>query len=179
MLRIETQDEILGSINAERIVEVGPANILTNMMKRTQSMLYHEKDLVCGLNRQILGPQTDLDEIYMRHATQYDLKDDGEQSSTSDATKVKTSQVPAAPESDPPPSQPTATSAIPSAPAKQLEDTELPVTRILWAIVASKLKKDISSIPTHATISSLVGGKKDVAPIIQHAQLTSLKGDQL
>lgn len=161
MFRIETQDEILGSVNAQRIVEVGPANVLTNMMKRTQSMLYHEHDLAQSLSRQILGPQTDADEIYMRHTARGDTENDhtvqGAGSSTShDKSVEKTIAPPDISQT----SLPTPTSEVTSsASVKQIQDAEWPVTRIVWAIVASKLKKEASDLPAQATISSLVGGK--------------------
>lgn len=168
MLRIETQDEILRSINAERIVEVGPANILTNMMKRTHSMFYNQNDLACGITRRILGPQTDADEVYMRHTPQDDLQDGPDHGNIFDTTQAISTPVSAAPVSASQPSATQTTNVGSSAPANQLDDANLPVGRILWAIVASKLKKDTASLPAHATIGTLVGGEK--GPCSHHSR---------
>ncbi|KID92411.1 fatty acid synthase subunit alpha reductase, partial [Metarhizium majus ARSEF 297] len=131
------------------------------MMKRTQTMLYHEHDLARSLSRRILGPQTDADEIYLRQTPRGDTENDhtvqGASSSTSQETSGETTiAAPDIPQTSLPTLAPGVTS---STSAKQIQDAELPVTRIVWAIVASKLKKETSEVPAEATISSLVGGR--------------------
>jgi len=45
-------------------VEVGPSNVLTNMMKRTWEHSFQEEDLARGVSRRILGPHGDQAEVY-------------------------------------------------------------------------------------------------------------------
>ncbi|GAP87076.2 putative fatty acid synthase subunit alpha reductase [Rosellinia necatrix] len=155
---IETQDAILGEIGAERIVEIGPSNILTNMMKRTWQDKFDEVDLSRGVTRRILGPQGDHAEMYYLHA-KADIEEAPTPASPSDNV-----QKAAIAEPQPPPGQVAEprSFANPSGPNLSVDkilDIETPVASIVMAIVGTKLKKKTGEISLGNTISSLVGGR--------------------
>ncbi|KAI2452468.1 beta subunit of fatty acid synthetase, partial [Ophidiomyces ophidiicola] len=61
---IETQDVILAEKRTERIVEIGPADTLGGMAKRTISSKYEAYDAATSVQRQILCYNKDAKEIY-------------------------------------------------------------------------------------------------------------------
>src|ERR1700761_3824159 len=61
---IETQDVILAERTAERIVEIGPADTLGVMAKRTLASKYEAYDAAKSVQRQILCYNKDAKEIY-------------------------------------------------------------------------------------------------------------------
>ena len=61
---IETQDVILGEKATERIVEIGPADTLAGMAKRTLASKYDAHDAALSLQRQILCYNNDAKDIY-------------------------------------------------------------------------------------------------------------------
>ncbi|KAI1146573.1 hypothetical protein F4825DRAFT_456355 [Nemania diffusa] len=159
LLAIETQDAILGEIGAERIVEIGPSNILTNMMKRTWQDKFHEEDLARNMTRRILGPQGDHAEMYYLHAENNDVEEAPARTASSDSVQkaTGTSSLPA-----PSPvieTQPTANQSQPNIPVAEVLDIETPVASIVLAVLGTKLKKKTSEISLSSTISSLVGGR--------------------
>ena len=61
---IETQDVVLGEKATERIVEIGPADTLAGMAKRTLKTKYDAHDAALSLQRQILCSNKDAKDIY-------------------------------------------------------------------------------------------------------------------
>ena len=61
---IETQDVILEKRRTERIVEIGPADTLGGMAKRTLASKYEAYDAATSVQRQVLAYNKDLKEIY-------------------------------------------------------------------------------------------------------------------
>ncbi len=61
---IETQDVILAEKTTERIVEIGPADTLGVMAKRTLASKYEAYDAAKSVQRQILCYSKDAKEIY-------------------------------------------------------------------------------------------------------------------
>src|SRR5271170_3498109 len=61
---IETQDVILAEKTTERIVEIGPADTLGVMAKRTIASKYEAYDAAKSVQRQILCYNKDAKEIY-------------------------------------------------------------------------------------------------------------------
>jgi fatty acid synthase subunit alpha len=151
--RIDTQDVILGQFGTERIVEVGPSNVLTNMMKRTWSADFKEQDESLGVQRRILGPQSDQDEIYYRELPEENVD---EQPSLAD-TRVILPTGSVKPDAQPPPIPSSTASA--KQPLESVKDVEMPTSAIVLAIVAGKLKKGSQDISLSASISSLAAGK--------------------
>ncbi|KAL1965428.1 hypothetical protein VTN77DRAFT_5684 [Rasamsonia byssochlamydoides] len=148
---IETQDVILGEKRTERIVEIGPADTLGGMAKRTLASKYEAYDAATSVQRQILCYNKDAKEIY------YDVDPVEEEPEGTDAPAESTSA--------PAPSAPAAVAAVPAAappsagPAAPVEDTPVTAVDILRALVAQKLKKGLTDVPLNKAIKDLVGGK--------------------
>lgn len=147
---IETQDVFLAEKTAERIVEVGPADTLGVMAKRTLASKYEAFDAAKSVQRQILCYNKDAKEIY------YDV----------DPVVEEPEPTPAAGSSSSAPAPAAAAAPIaaatpaPSAgPAAQIPDAPVTAMDIVRALIAQKLKKPFSEIPLSKAIKDLVGGK--------------------
>lgn len=147
---IETQDVILAEKTTERIVEIGPADTLGVMAKRTLASKYEAYDAAKSVQRQILCYNKDAKEIY------YDVdpvEDEPEAPASSDsgpapsASSSSSAPVAAAP---PPPS---------AGPAASVPDAPVGALDIVRALVAQKLKKPLLDIPLSKAIKDLVGGE--------------------
>lgn len=146
---IETQDVILAEKTTERIVEIGPADTLGVMAKRTLASKYEAYDAAKSVQRQILCYNKDAKEIY------YDVdpvEDEPETPATSASTPAPSapsgSSAPAAAAPPPPSAGPAA--SVPDAPVGALD--------IVRTLVAQKLKKPLLEIPLSKAIKDLVGG---------------------
>lgn len=148
---IETQDVFLGDKTAERIVEVGPADTLGVMAKRTLASKYEAFDAAKSVQRQILCYNKDAKEIY------YDVDPIEEEpepaapaASGEAAPAAATGATPAAVAAPPPPS---------AGPAAQVPDQPVQALDIVRALIAQKLKKPLLEVPLSKAIKDLVGGK--------------------
>ena len=145
---IETQDVILGEKVTERIVEIGPADTLGGMAKRTLASKYEAYDAAKSVQRQILCYNKDAKEIY------YDVDPVVEEEAApagGGAAAPNPSSAPAlssAP-APPPPS---------SGPAAAVDDTPVQAVDIVRSLIAQKLKKPLVEIPLSKAIKDLVGG---------------------
>ncbi|KAH6616540.1 hypothetical protein C7974DRAFT_401961 [Boeremia exigua] len=149
---IETQDVVLGENTTERIVEIGPADTLGVMAKRTLASKYEAHDAALSVQRQILCYNKDAKDIY------YDVdpvEDEPEAApAASGGAPAAASSAPAAA------AAPVAAAPAPGAgPAAQVPDAPITATDILRALVAQKLKKPLMDIPLSKAIKDLVGGK--------------------
>jgi fatty acid synthase subunit alpha, fungi type len=146
---IETQDVILAEKSTERIVEVGPADTLAGMAKRTVASKYEAHDAALSLQRQILCYNKDAKDIY------YDVDPIEEEPepvaapSSSSSTPAPSGAAPVA-VAPPPPT---------AGPAAVVVDAPVSATDILRALVAQKLKKSLLDIPLSKAIKDLVGGE--------------------
>ena len=145
---IETQDVILGEKVTERIVEIGPADTLGGMAKRTLASKYEAYDAAKSVQRQILCYNKDAKEIY------YDVDPVIEEEATpagGDAPPPNPSSAPAQSSAParPPPS---------SGPAAAVDDTPVQAVDIVRSLIAQKLKKPLAEIPLSKAIKDLVGG---------------------
>ena len=150
---IETQDVILTEKTTERIVEIGPADTLGGMAKRTLASKYEAYDAALSLQRQILCYNKDAKEIY------YDVEPVGDEpaeapasngaSATSSSPTPAAATVPAA-AAPPPPS---------TGPAAAVADAPVSAVDIVRALIAQKLKKQLTDIPLSKAIKDLVGGE--------------------
>ena len=149
---IETQDVILAERNTERIVEIGPADTLGGMAKRTLASKYEAYDAALSVQRQILCYNKDAKEIY------YDI--DPVEEEPVPATNVSSTATPA---TTPASAQAAPVAAAPSAPsagpAAAVADIPVTAVDIVRALVAQKLKKGLTEIPLSKAIKDLVGGK--------------------
>ncbi|KAI1340429.1 fatty acid synthase subunit alpha [Xylariaceae sp. FL0016] len=149
---IETQDVFLAEKTAERIVEIGPADTLGVMAKRTLASKYEAFDAAKSVQRQILCYNKDAKEIY------YDvdpIEEEPEPTTAADSSPSSASNgAPAA-------AAPVAAAApAPSAgPAAAVADAPVTATEIVRALIAQKLKKPYVEVPMSKAIKDLVGGK--------------------
>ena len=147
---IETQDVILAEKTTERIVEIGPADTLGVMAKRTIASKYEAYDAAKSVQRQILCYNKDAKEIY------YDVdpvEDEPEPVATESAPAASTPSSSGAPAAAAPPP--------PSAgPAASVPDAPVGAVDIVRALIAQKLKKPLMEIPLSKAIKDLVGGKQ-------------------
>ncbi|KAF9873687.1 hypothetical protein CkaCkLH20_08797 [Colletotrichum karsti] len=158
---IETQDAILRDIKAERIVEVGPTNILTNMTKRTWGQKYAMSDDAQGLRRRILGPEEDFPEIYYQRHSDEDRNDNEEASIglAGESSTIYCDDAQRTVPEDESMAQVDSKSLSPPGPAKRCEDAPLPVSATVLAIIAMKLKKSPDAVERTKSITQLVSGR--------------------
>lgn len=153
---IETQDVILAEQRTERIVEIGPADTLGGMARRTLASKYEAYDAATSVQRQILCYNKDAKEIY------YDV-DPVEEEPEPAAEAPAASGGAAAPAA----AAPVAAAPPPSAgPAAAVEDAPVTAVDILRSLVAQKLKKGLADVPLTKAIKDLVGGKSKLFLII-------------
>ncbi|AEO70741.1 uncharacterized protein THITE_2122453 [Thermothielavioides terrestris NRRL 8126] len=150
---IETQDVFLAEQMAERIVEIGPADTLGVMAKRTLASKYEAYDAAKSAQRQILCYNKDAKEIY--YAVDPVVEEEPqpaapEAGSSSASSAVPVAAAPAAVAAPPPPS---------AGPAAQVPDVPVPAVDIVRALVAQKLKKPLQDIPLDKAIKDMVNGK--------------------
>lgn len=156
---IETQDVFLAERTAERIVEIGPADTLGVMAKRTLASKYEAYDAAKSVQRQILCYNKDAKEIY------YDVDPVEEEpepvAGSSAPADAAASGAPAA-AATPAAATPAAAAAPPppgSGPAAQIPDEPVQAVDIVRALIAQKLKKPLLEVPLSKAIKDLVGGK--------------------
>jgi fatty acid synthase subunit alpha, fungi type len=151
---IETQDVILGEKTTERIVEIGPADTLGVMAKRTLASKYEAHDAALSVQRQILCYNKDARDIYYA----VDPVEEEEAPAASGSDSAAAASAPAA---APAAAAPVAAAAPPpsAGPAAQVADEPVSATDVLRALVAQKLKKPLLDIPLSKAIKDLVGGK--------------------
>lgn len=151
---IETQDVILADKMTERIVEVGPADTLGVMAKRTLASKYEAYDAAKSVQRQILCYNKDAKEIY------YDV--DPIEDEPVPAPAIDSSPTSATPAAGGAPVAAAPASAPASAgPAAQVPDAPVGALDIVRALVAQKLKKPLLEIPLSKAIKDLVGGESN------------------
>lgn len=151
---IETQDVILGEKTTERIVEVGPADTLGGMAKRTLAAKYEAYDAARSVQRQILCYNKDAKDIY------YDVDPvEDEPAPAAPSGGESAPAAPAASSAAPAAAAPSAPAPASSGPAASVADAPVGAVDILRTLVAQKLKKPFSEIPLSKAIKDLVGGK--------------------
>ena len=147
---IETQDVILAEKTTERIVEIGPADTLGGMAKRTLASKYEAYDAALSVQRQILCYNKDAKEIY------YDVDPVEEEAVATEhtPTSAPASTATSAPVAVAPPPPPSS-----SGPAAAVADAPVSAVDIVRALIAQKLKKPLTEIPLSKAIKDLVGGR--------------------
>lgn len=151
---IETQDVVLAEQRTERIVEIGPADTLGGMARRTLASKYEAYDAATSVQRQILCYNKDSKEIY------YDVDPVEEEESAAEAapaaapSAVVAAPTPAVATAAPPPNS--------AGPAAAVEDAPVTSVDVLRSLVAQKLKKSLADVPLTKAIKDLVGGKPNL-----------------
>lgn len=148
---IETQDVVLAEKTTERIVEIGPADTLGVMAKRTLSSKYEAYDAAKSVQRQILCYNKDAKEIY------YDVDPVIEEAPT-EQTATSSAPPPTSAITTPAPATPAASTG----PALQVPDEPVSAIDIVRALIAQKLKKPLMEIPLSKAIKDLVGGMSNL-----------------
>jgi fatty acid synthase subunit alpha len=156
---IETQDVILGEKTTERIVEIGPADTLGGMAKRTLAAKYEAYDAARSVQRQILCYNKDAKDIY------YDVDPVEDEPTPAAGGTAATTAVPAAGAPSAAPVAAPMPAAASSGPAASVPDVPVGAVDILRALIAQKLKKQIADIPLSKAVKDLVGGKLRSLPM--------------
>lgn len=160
---IETQDVVLAEQRTERIVEIGPADTLGGMARRTLASKYEAYDAATSVQRQILCYNKDAKEIY------YDVDPIEEEevaapaASTPAAGAAPAAAAPAQAAAPPPPS---------AGPAAAVEDAPVTAVDVLRSLVAQKLKKSLADVPLSKAIKDLVGGEFELRMMRLTTELT-------
>ncbi|KAL9100121.1 MAG: hypothetical protein Q9163_004464 [Psora crenata] len=150
---IETQDVILADQLTERIVEIGPADTLGGMAKRTLASKYEAYDAAKSIQRQILCYNKDAKEIY------YAMDPPVEEEVPPLAVDAPVSTSISAPVTVSAAVTPTAAPPPSTGPATAVADVPVQALDIVRALIAQKLKKPLAEIPLSKAIKDLVGGK--------------------
>lgn len=164
---IETQDVVLAEQRTERIVEIGPADTLGGMARRTLASKYEAYDAATSVQRQILCYNKDAKEIY------YDvdpIEEEPEPAPESGAASTPAASAPAAAAA--PAAASAAPAAAPAGPAAAVEDAPVTAVDVLRSLVAQKLKKSLADVPLTKAIKDLVGGmsslSKDISILYEY-----------
>lgn len=148
---IETQDVFLAEKNAERVVEIGPADTLGVMAKRTLASKYEAYDAAKSVQRQILCYNKDAKEIYYDVDPVEEEPEPAAGALAGDASAVAPAVAASAPVAAAPPPG--------AGPAAQIPDEQVQAIDIVRALIAQKLKKPLLEIPLSKAIKDLVGGE--------------------
>ncbi|KAJ1560650.1 3-oxoacyl-[acyl-carrier-protein] synthase, partial [Cladochytrium tenue] len=147
---IETQDLLFQDMDVERLVEVGPSPVLSGMALRTLKIKYEVHDDAVTRRRTQLCTSKDQKEIY------YEFEDAAAPEAEAEAPVPAAASAPA-----PASASPAATAAAPApvAAAGPVADEPPTALEVLLVLIAQKLKKPLSDVPTSKSIKDLVGGK--------------------
>lgn len=159
---IETQDVFLAEKTAERIVEIGPADTLGVMAKRTLASKYEAYDAAKSVQRQILCYNKDAKEIY------YDVDPVEDEPEPEAPAAASSSSAPAAAAAAAPAAAAAAPAAPSAGPAAAVADEPVKAVEIVRSLIAQKLKKPLSDIPLSKAIKDLVGGMFSQSSSIDH-----------
>lgn len=165
---IETQDVILAEQRTERIVEIGPADTLGGMAKRTLATKYEAYDAATSVQRQILCYSKDTKEIY------YDV-DPVEEEPEAPAAASSSGGASAAPAAAA--AAPIAVAAPPpsAGPAAAVADAPVTAVDIVRSLIAQKLKKGLNDVPLSKAIKDLVGGMCSIIDVVKVDVLTQIR----
>ncbi|KAF7715224.1 Fatty acid synthase alpha subunit [Penicillium ucsense] len=163
---IKTQDILLKDFNVERFIEIGPADTLTGMLKKTVSLHFKSHDAARHMTRRFLSYAQNAQEIHylLSSAPTTPSETQKSQKSTSPAVSTKSAGAPASI------TQATASVVAPEAAATvsvsaqmtntaPISDVPTPASEILLAIVGSKLRKHHSEVAAQQSIKALASGR--------------------
>ncbi|KAJ3106179.1 3-oxoacyl-[acyl-carrier-protein] synthase [Phlyctochytrium bullatum] len=146
---IETQDLLFRHFEVERLIEVGPSPVLCGMAARTLKIKYEAYDDAMTRRRMQLSTTKDHKDIY------YEFEEVVEEAPVAPAAEASSAPAAAA--------APVAAAPVAAAPVAQavgsVPDEPPTAAEVLMVLVAQKLKKPLSDIPTSKSIKDLSGGK--------------------
>jgi 3-oxoacyl-ACP reductase-like protein/malonyl CoA-acyl carrier protein transacylase/acyl dehydratase len=142
---IETQDQFFDRMDIRRLLEVGPAPILTGMANRTLSLKYSTTDVANAKTRSIFCISKHIKEVYYEYEiVQAEVKKVEESPSVVVAAQI-------APAAEP--------ISKPSSKAEPISEENVQVKDIIQILIAQKLKKSPNEVSMTKSIKDLVGGK--------------------
>ncbi|GFP58644.1 hypothetical protein ACSS6W_008693 [Trichoderma asperelloides] len=157
---IDTQDFVLGQHGTQRLIEMGPANTLANMAKRTIALKYASKDTATDISRELLTFHQNLDAISYNKQQPIEVVNDAPSSPSAGTTKTTSAE-----EAVPRPSQSINTildnvmAAQPTHHSAEIEDSPPTTFDIVAAIIAVALKKPLNSSSMTQSIKVLCAGR--------------------
>ena len=156
--RIETQDALFsGPKNVERYIEVGPANILGTMAKRTIASKYAASDRFSSLERQILSFADNMKEIYAIYP------EEAEALAEAPSTAKPKPAPPSSPDSQSSGTPQSSVEPLPapsaSSVAVEIPDMDISPEHIIRSVVANKLKKVFEDVQVEKSIKDLSSGE--------------------
>ena len=147
---IETQDVLFEEFHTERLVEIGPAAVLSGIAKRTLAAKYAEKDSARSFHREILSSAKDA------AAINYHVEPAHEEPAPKAvlAVPATTLTVSVAPSEEPASfGAPLAATVVAS-----VADAPIAAIDVVRIIIARKVKKVLEDVPAAKSIKALCGG---------------------
>ena len=144
----ETQDLLLSEFQTRRTVEIGPAETLTNMMKRTQELVYRPYDTANSITREFLSLKKNRDDVY--HVGEE--KEAPAQQEVAPRPTLPTTETSQQPSTPPPASAPAPIAAGP------VEDAPVQASEAIRTIVSIALKKPAKDVAFDQSVKALSGG---------------------
>ena len=135
-------------------MEIGPAETLINMAKKTIKANYDAHDVATGLKRDYLSYKKNADSIYYKVDSANAAQRPAKHEPAAPAAPVNTEPSAPAP-------APSAAPVAVAAPAGNVSvpDTPMVAVDVLIVIVALALKKQVAEVAKDQTIKKLCGGK--------------------
>ncbi|KAI2791870.1 Fatty acid synthase subunit alpha [Penicillium oxalicum] len=164
---IATQDVLLRDFNVERFIEIGPADTLTGMLKKTVSLHFKSHDAARHMTRRFLSYAQNAQEIHYLLASAPAGAAEG-QKNVSSATKSKATASPpttaqatvaVTQQSSAPETAVSASTSLQVTNVAPISDVPTPAREILLAIVGSKLRKYHNEVPAQQSIKALASGR--------------------
>lgn len=156
---IDTQDFILGPSSTQRVVEMGPANTLANMAKRTIALKYASKDTATGLSRELLSFQQNLDDISYNKEQRIEAEKNAPSPSENAQRRSSTEQAVSSPPQNTDTTAAATNSAVLSSQSVEVKDSPPTTSDVVAAIVAVALKKPLDNSNMVQSIKVLCAGR--------------------
>tara|TARA_R110002003_G_scaffold233_5_gene16869 strand:- start:2477 stop:2926 length:450 start_codon:yes stop_codon:yes gene_type:complete len=145
----ETQDLLLSEFRTRKTVEIGPAETLTTMMKRTRDQVYRQYDTANSVSREFLSVKKNRDDVYyIGQEKEVKLK----APPTKQAAPSPTAEAVA-------PQQAASPAPAPIASAGPIEDAQVQAGEVIRTIVSIALKKPANDVAFDQSVKALSGGK--------------------
>jgi fatty acid synthase subunit alpha len=149
----ETQDLLLSEFQTRKTVEIGPAETLTNMMKRTRDLVYRPYDTANNVSREFLSIKKNRDDVYYV----------GQERVVKAAPKKEAAPAPAKATDAPAATASAAAAPAAASPAPivaaQLDDAPVTAADIIRTIVSIALKKPAKDVAFDQSVKGLSGGR--------------------
>ncbi|ETS77644.1 hypothetical protein PFICI_09706 [Pestalotiopsis fici W106-1] len=160
---IDTQKELLASNReVQRVIEIGPANVLANMAKKSAQRLVGEQDVVQSVDREFLNINNVDDARKIYYEYDESSSPSGKDVSLSDTRSPTSAPGPAVKVAAAPiqvtEAAPVAIVPVAVAP-ETIVDKDLSPTDIILTLVAQKIRKAFDEVPLGETIQALSAGK--------------------